>query len=231
MKTQCVKCDAMLQACFIGRDGLCNGCRHPELIVTAVVADETPKAHPFERTLGPGPYTFAGTFDLGACVAALHAGNVAGYNAGLASAPRVESGMGTCSHCGMAISLICIVKTGEGKLYGVGSDCILKCGLPVRELSKLEKAKKDRERMQRAARKARKGAEARAELAEIIQAEHERMSKMPHPCRRPGATELDYANWVLQHSNDGGIVIALKGIKARLLKVVMPDAVDALNAS
>lgn len=87
-----------------------------------------PKAHPFERTLGPGPYRFAGFFDLGACLAALNAGNVEGYNNGLASlnALGLKSGGGTCSHCGMAIINIFIVKTGNGDLYGVGSDCIAK---------------------------------------------------------------------------------------------------------
>src|ERR1700677_1659025 len=86
------------------------------------------KEHPFERTLGRGPYRFVCFYDLGAVIGALNAGNVAGYNNGLAMAPKVESGLGTCSHCGHAILNIFVVQTGDGKRYGVGSDCIEKCG-------------------------------------------------------------------------------------------------------
>jgi len=183
--------------------------------------NEAVSVHPFERSLGAGPYRFVGTFNLGAAVAALHAGNVAGYNNALAGAPRVEAGMGTCAHCGMAISLICIVKIGNGKLYGVGSDCILKAGMPVKELDALQKAKRAHNKALREARKARKGEAARGELAEMIQFEGERMSKLPHPSI-PHLTLLDYANWVLERSGDNGIVIALKGIKARFEAAVYP---------
>lgn len=172
------------------------------------------ETHPFERTLGIGPYRFVGTFDLGACIAALQAGNVNGYNNGLAMAPKIERGMGTCAHCGHAITLICIVKTGDGKLYGVGSDCIAKVGLPVREMTKLERAKADRAKAQRQARKAKKGDAARAELAELLK--DDRMTQLPHPSIG-GLTLADYASWVLNRSSDGGIVFALAKVKAALV--------------
>jgi hypothetical protein len=178
--------------------------------------NETLKTHPFARTLGPAPYSFVGTFDLGACLAALQAGNVNGYNNGLAMAPKVEAGMGTCAHCGMAITLICLVKTGENKLYGVGSDCINKVGLPVAELSKLERAKRERDKAMRQARKARKGDAAREELRGLMASQSERMSSLPHPSF-PNKTLLDYAAWVAERSNDGGIVIALARVKAALI--------------
>lgn len=74
------------------------------------------KHHPFAATLGPGPYKYLGSCDLGAAKAK-------GDYSGL---PKVERGMGSCSHCGHAIMTVCIIQTGDGKRYGVGSDCVLR---------------------------------------------------------------------------------------------------------
>ena len=180
--------------------------------------------HPFQRTLGDGPYTFVGTFDLGSIVAALQAGNVDAYNNGLAMAPRLEAGMGTCAHCCHAISFICVVKTGDGKLYGVGSDCIAKVGLPVKELTKLEKQLRDRAKAKRAAARVAKGNKARNEVSSLILTHGDAMKAIHHPSSRKdipmenGRSLLSYAEWVVEHSNDGGIVFALKRIQDALDK-------------
>lgn len=86
--------------------------------------------HPFERSLGAGPYRLVGFFDLGACIAALNAGNVDGHNNGLArlNSMGLKSGGGTCSHCGHAILNIYVVSNGAGERYGVGSDCVAQVG-------------------------------------------------------------------------------------------------------
>jgi hypothetical protein len=72
-------------------------------------------------------------------------------------------GLGTCAHCNHAILNIYIVSIGDGQLFGVGSDCIEKAGLPYAELTKLQKIERERQRIQRAARKAKKGDKARAD--------------------------------------------------------------------
>ena len=80
--------------------------------------------HPFENTIGPGPYRFVGTYDMGAALA--HQASFGDTAAAFRDAPRLEAGMGSCAHCGHPILNICIVRRGDGKLYGVGTDCILK---------------------------------------------------------------------------------------------------------
>ena len=40
MNKTCGKCGAELRFYFIGKDGLCNGCRHPELVVESIIEKE-----------------------------------------------------------------------------------------------------------------------------------------------------------------------------------------------
>lgn len=82
--------------------------------------------HPFENTIGPGPYKYLGSYDMGAALA--HQQSFGDTAAAFRDAPRLEAGMGTCVHCGHPILNIQIVRRGDGKLYGVGSECINKVG-------------------------------------------------------------------------------------------------------
>ena len=91
----------------------------------------TATAHPyFAAGFGEGPYTFAGCYDLAEATNPDSAANFGNMRGWLADAPKLKAGMGTCACCGHAIMQICIVKTGNGDLYGVGSDCIEKLGSP-----------------------------------------------------------------------------------------------------
>jgi len=83
------------------------------------------KRHPFSFTLGEGPYKFVGDYDLGRAIAAVNNGTMDTAHA-FADAPKLEAGMGTCAHCGHAILNVMIIRRGDGKLYGVGSDCVRK---------------------------------------------------------------------------------------------------------
>ena len=74
------------------------------------------KLHPFEITIGPGPYKFIG---VGRIVLDPRRGHV--YNG-----PHCDEGCGTCSHCSQAIMNIYVIQAGDGKNYGVGCDCIEK---------------------------------------------------------------------------------------------------------
>lgn len=86
------------------------------------------KIHPFEKAgMGTGPYKFVGIATIPSPHLASH--NPDAYNAALRQLPKhLVGGCGTCQNCGMAITVICIVKDSEGRSYGVGSDCVDKTG-------------------------------------------------------------------------------------------------------
>lgn len=89
-------------------------------------ANET-KAHPFELAgMGTGPYVFKFAFSIPS--ASLAEKNPEAYNAQLRTMPKLTAGCGTCSNCGMAISNVCVVASSDGRLWGVGCDCVEKTG-------------------------------------------------------------------------------------------------------
>lgn len=104
--------------------------------------------HPFQKTIGPGPYKHCGSYDMGAALAHQQAfGDTA---SAFRDAPRLVAGMGTCAHCGMAILNIQIIERGDGKRYGVGSDCVLKTNeYKLVSAMKLEKNRIAREKRQK----------------------------------------------------------------------------------
>lgn len=163
------------------------------------------QAHPFQSTLGLGPYRLVGFFALQLPSEANQGRN------NFHLAPKVERGIGTCAHCGHAIVNIYIVSIGDGKRFGVGSDCILKVGLPAKEMTELNKIKREHDKVLRKARKDSKGDKARAELQSLIDQNSVRMSSFPHPAISH-LTLLDYAKWTIENSNSGGIVFALKRV-------------------
>jgi hypothetical protein len=165
------------------------------------------KNHPFERTLGPGPYKLVGFF-------ALVLPNEANQGrANFHMAPKVERGIGTCAHCSHAIINCYIVQTSEGKRYGVGSDCILKVDMPHTERTKLKKLELAHKKNQRAEKQVKKGQQARAELADIIANQTQILQLKPHPKGRANSNLLNYAKFVLERSGNSGIMQALKLIK------------------
>jgi hypothetical protein len=77
--------------------------------------------------LGSAPFTYVGNAEIPSSRLAEH--NPDAYNNALRELPRhLKGGCGTCSYCGLAITIICIVRNAEGDEFGVGSDCILKAG-------------------------------------------------------------------------------------------------------
>lgn len=89
--------------------------------------NEANTLHPFfDAGMGEGPYTLHGVFDLGEAMNPNTAANFGNMTGWLKDAPKLESGMGTCTCCGKGISIICIVQNAAGKRYGVGSDCVEK---------------------------------------------------------------------------------------------------------
>lgn len=124
-------------------------------------------------------------FDLGAAMdpdsASFH-GRLGNAN----TLPNLKAGLGTCAHCGHAISIICIVQVGNGDLYGVGSDCIEKTYASYEpsslELQRCRKAVTDRKnamnRKRAQAKRSAKFAEQRAKQAAHLAAREAEMEKM-----------------------------------------------------
>lgn len=171
---------------------------------------KTNVAHPFEKSLGAGPYRFVGMFHISLAAGAMGRPY---YDASLVHKNFVR-GAGTCAHCGHAILNVCQVMIGNGEVYGIGTDCIAKVSMPVIELTKVQKAVKAHEKALRDARKKRKGDAARIELGTLIAEKADLMATIPNGRQ----TLLSYAQWCHANSNSGGIVIVLKHVKACIQK-------------
>jgi hypothetical protein len=178
--------------------------------------NETIAVHPFQRTLGDGPYKFVGFFYIN-----IQAGQMGRpYINPNDIHPKFVRGAGTCAHCGQAILNVCQIQIGNGEVYGIGLDCVQKVAMPVRELTLIEKAKRDHDKALRQARKAKKGQAARDELQALIDSHSAELAAKKHPseylANSQGLTLLDYAKWTVEKSNDGGILFALNNVKNAL---------------
>lgn len=94
-----------------------------------MTTNTTPEVHPFlEAGMGEGPYTYVGNYDMSEAMNPDSAANFGSMTGFLKDAPKLKAGMGTCACCGMAIMNICIIRDGNGDLWGVGTDCVEKTG-------------------------------------------------------------------------------------------------------
>lgn len=100
------------------------------------------KTHPFEATLGPGPYKFVGMVSIQKPSETNPEGN---YH----TLPKIEAGMGTCAHCGQGIMNVYMVRTDANKVYGVGSDCLGNLNFQPEEWTKVKLAQRRHNRMLR----------------------------------------------------------------------------------
>lgn len=165
------------------------------------------KPHPFERTIGPGPYRFVDFFVIIKPSESCPMGN---YH----MLPQDVSG-GTCAHCGMGIMNNYVITRGDGKKFAVGSDCIAKVGLPVKELTAMEKAKKAHEKKLRDARKLKRQQAQKAKDDAYIEKfvatwnnpdfkPRESWARQPHPnavLAARGKTLADYVDWNVTMKN------------------------------
>lgn len=160
------------------------------------------KRHPFSFTLGEGPYKYVGSYDMSRAVAAVNNGSK-DTAAAFQDAPRLEAGLGTCAHCGHAILNIQIVRRGDGKLYGVGSDCILKVAAEgdVGAVSEMER------KIRIAAKKKRQDREAakKEEIKPAFEAALLILDKLQHPnefIAKQGKTYGDYFRFIPKNSKN-----------------------------
>lgn len=169
-------------------------------------AMQTPaaKRHPFSLTLGEGPYKYVGSYNMAEALA--HQEAYGSTEQAFRYAPRLAAGLGTCAHCGHAILDIRVIQRGDGKLYGVGSDCVMKaaCEGDVSDLSALERQVRADDRRKRDERKARKDGEANQKSA-ALDAEYVEailhLKAFPHPnpyFASTGKTLADYFEFCLR---------------------------------
>lgn len=142
------------------------------------------QTHPFNRTLGPGPYKFIGVgkIQFSETFGARYIG------------PECERGAGTCAHCSTAIINIFVIETGEGRRFGVGSDCIAKVGLPEKIMTTVKRAELKLAKANRDAL----GNKKNAELQILIANNQDKFKAMPHPNKyhaEHGKTYLDWLNY------------------------------------
>lgn len=141
--------------------------------------------HPFERSIGPGPYKFVGLGKIH--ISETHGARYIG--------PTVERGCGSCAHCGTGILNIFVIRAGDGKNYGVGCDCILKSNLPYTIITQAEKAERARKNKLAALRRDKKRALDIKEFRCLSWKLRRQCRKAPHPNKyfaEKGKTLRDY---------------------------------------
>jgi hypothetical protein len=92
-------------------------------------SSKTLAAHAYELAgMGTGPYSFCGIVEMPNLSenSATSFGSANPYAE--VQSLKLKAGAGTCACCGMAITVICVVRDGAGDRWGVGSDCIEKIG-------------------------------------------------------------------------------------------------------
>ena len=146
--------------------------------------------HPFSKTLGEGPYKVVGFMEIKPCQSR---GTTVLGDVQLTKHDKWKGGCGTCSHCGMAIMNIVVIRTGSGELHGVGTSCALKADLPPKEVGAIQLRIRKQNRTKRAELNGKK----RAAIAEAVKNKQAEISSIPHPYERyskEGQTYLDYIN-------------------------------------
>lgn len=153
--------------------------------------NNTESTHPFEKTLGAGPYKVVGFMSISGDKQKV------GGSTHLTKHPQWKGGCGTCQHCGMAIMAICVVRVGNGDLHGIGTTCVLKTHMPKAEKAIVEEWVKARQSEKRTDLYNRK----KNAVAEAVIGKAEELRSMPHPSKyfaSQGKTYLDYCDFAVR---------------------------------
>jgi hypothetical protein len=165
------------------------------------------KTHPFEKTLGPGPYRFLYVVTISVTEA---------RGTQVFNSSGDEEGIGTCCHCGMGIMNCYVLLCGDGKKRAVGSDCIAKSNLPMPVRTAAEKARLKLEREKRKARKQARHLAALEETRALVDQHREALAKIRHP-HVFEMNFLEYAEHCIQVTRNAIYIRA--AIKAEIAKL------------
>lgn len=170
--------------------------------------------HPFAKTLGPGPYRFLGAVQIIKPSEAMPEGNYRQLRQETPS--RFVRGMGTCAHCGMAIMNVYFVEVGNGDVYGVGSDCIMKTAQAERfETTLVKQVREHNRKLDREKRHGKKLSD-KATVRELLEVHEPELAAMPHPRGYEGKSFYDYAAWMLDNAGAAG----MKRVRGEITKVL-----------
>lgn len=124
--------------------------------------------HPWENSLGPGPYGF---------VKLIHSNYPQSSYSDVTVGPK---GIGLCSHCGHVISNVYVIQTSDLKRFGIGSDCVRELNLVGRELRAFEHAEAQFLRKQRQEREVRNFKKLHAEIVILLDINKETLKAQAH---------------------------------------------------
>ncbi len=183
--------------------------------MTTTTETET-KVHPFQVAgLGLAPFRYVGVVYQDIAYGQAVVGKREMGNPGILMTTKPG---GTCAYCGAYILNMFNVKSADGKVFHVGSDCILKTyGADHPIARKVRKATSERAKAQRLAHK---GAQVAA-AAELLQREDARavLGALPHPTpflASKGETLLSWAEYVMEVGGMNGRVKVAQAIAARM---------------
>lgn len=168
------------------------------------------KLHPFERAgLGKAPFRYVGMAAQDLCYGQAILNRAEYEQTGVSVTTKPG---GTCAYCGTYIVSMFNIRSGDGRVFHVGSDCVEKTGdAKLAAAVKLEK---------RAADKAKR--EARATMVKdqltAMLADDSARAKLAQSYHEdyPSRTLLDWADWMLAHAGATGRSKTLKAVKAAL---------------
>jgi hypothetical protein len=167
-------------------------------------ATETSTVHPFEIAgLGKAPFKYLGEHKQDLQYGQAVVGTIGGPDG---YAVTTKPG-GTCAYCGTSIVNMFKIRSADGKVFRVGSDCALKVGG-----EKIAKAvSQDVRRKNAAATKAR-GLKEIGEALELLGRVDVR-ADLASQCHR-GQNALEYVTWMLRNAGHAGKVRAAKIVLA-----------------
>lgn len=172
--------------------------------------------HPFSFTLGPGPYRFVGVFSI------ILPSEANQGRSNFHLAPKVDGGIGTCFHCGHAIIDCFLVKTGEGKIFGVGCDCIDKIGGEgdFSNISAFERAAKLLKRKKGQEQRKRRRLKLASKIYELMSHNEAKLKSAPHPSQYHSSKSLfDYCKFCFK---DGKASLgALSLLEKKIVKILL----------
>lgn len=153
--------------------------------------------HPFQQSgLGTAPFFYVGMNEI-----------VLRHPDGSTQAA------GTCDHCGACIRYAFSIRSTDGKISKVGSDCI--CKLNRDDNRFIDKVEAEVRKLKRAAsqaankkRKEQGYARTQAMYARITSDEsvRETLASHPHPRAFEGLTLLDWATWMMKNAGLRGML-------------------------
>ena len=150
---------------------------------------ENKKKHPFTFTLGEGPYKYVGFGKI----------SISETQGAVYHGVAMDSGCGTCDHCGHGIMNIYVVETADGKRHGVGSECILKFKNDgdFTNLTDFEREIKQQKRKAGQVNREKQRVKLKQEVEKLVE-ENKEMLSLINIIGKRTQTARDYCDWYLK---------------------------------